>query len=189
MMRATRYVLAGALALAVTAGVGALSRVPYRAEASSDPLVRLSWRARGIRVEECRRVPPEELEKLPVHMRRAEDCVGRILPYRLAVTIDGEPAVDEIVEASGARADRPLFVFREITVSPGRHTLDVTFRVEGEAPSDSLVQDATPRFLELSATVDLEADQVALVTYDAERRELVLRGYGVERRALGSGAH
>lgn len=188
MTGAARYVLGGVFAVAVTAGVGALSQVPYRAEASRDPLVRLTWRARGIRVEDCLQVPPEELEKLPVHMRRAEECVGRILPYRLTVTIDGGRAVDETVEAGGARADRPLFVFREISVSPGRHALDVTFRVEGEVPSDAVVQDATPRFLELDATVDLEADRVVLVTYDAEHRELVLRGYGADRRAAGSGA-
>lgn len=173
----------GLFGVAGVAGVLALLRLgsftPYTAERDVGAIVRFAWRARGERVRDCRRRTPEELGKLPPHMRQEEVCEGRVLPYRLAVEVDGAAAVDQLVHGAGAREDRPLYVFRELVVTPGGHRIAVTFTREGSAPADSTGALATPARLSLDTTVTLGSRQVVLVTYDEEREQLVVRGGSV----------
>jgi hypothetical protein len=169
------------LAVGVTLALGWLSQVPYDAASDVESMVRLAWRTRGTRVEECRRLTDAELERLPIHMRQEQVCEGRILPYRLVVALDGQTVVDEEVYPSGARADRPLYVYREFPLRPGRHDLDIAFTrapiAEDTARGREGERDATaPERLTLRQQVMLEADQIVLVTYDAEERRLVLKG-------------
>lgn len=164
------------VAVGATIGLGQLSRIPYTADPADHAVIRLAWRARGYRVEECRRLTAEELADIPAHMRREEVCEGRILPYRLRVWLDGEPRVDALVRAAGARQDRPLYVYQELPASPGGHHLLVEFtREEGPDAVPREDERATPARLELEATVTLQSKEVALVTYDEERRGLELR--------------
>lgn len=174
-------------ALLATLGIGALSQLPYDAEAGDHAVVRLAWRVRGIRVEDCRALSPEQIERLPSHMRITETCEGRTLPYRLRLLLDERPVVDQLIHASGARGDRPLYVYHEEQVSPGLRSIRVGFQLQSDAGDadnaalDSIAREhGTPKVLELAAEVSLEAGEVALVTYDAEVRRLVLRGYGLQ---------
>jgi hypothetical protein len=153
-------------------------------------VIRLAWRARGERVRRCRTLTPDELAKLPAHMRQEEVCERAVLPYRLRVTVDGASAIDELVHAGGAREDRPLFVFRELSLAPGAHHITVAFErasgrdgeVEGEAeddrvqrrePRESPVRE-TPHHLALDETVTLAPRAILLVTYDDEGQRLRL---------------
>jgi len=177
-----RRALAVAVAVAALFGLGALSRAPYTADRAEHAVLRLTWRARSERVEECRRLTPEELERLPVHMRQEERCEGRVLSYRLRVSLDGVRAVDELVHAAGARHDRPLYVFRDLTLEPGSHALVVTFVREGEIPAGARThteeeqeEPPTPPRLMLDTAVTLAARRVLLVTYDEEDRRLVVQ--------------
>ena len=167
--------IGGALAVGATVALGWLSQVPYAAEAANDALVRLAWRARGERVQECRRLTPEELARLPVHMRREEECEGRILPYRLLVTLDGIPVITDTVRGAGARQDRPLYVFRELPLGSGRHRLSVTFTREGAERGEAAAA-ATPARLVLDTMLVASPRQIILVTYDEENRRLEITG-------------
>lgn len=169
------------------AGVLALLRmasfVPYTAERDVGAIVRLAWRARGERVQDCRRRTPEELAKLPAHMRQEEVCEGRILPYRLVVEMDGVATVNQLIHGAGAREDRPLYVFQDLVVSPGTHRVGVTFTREGAPPADSTTAAGalrTPARLTLDTLLTLGSRRVVLVTYDEEREQLVVRD-GSER--------
>jgi hypothetical protein len=157
------------IACAALGAVGAGTRVPYAPSAGDDAVLRLSWRLRGVRVEECRRLTPAELERQPVHMRREEVCEGRIEPYRLTVDIDGRRVEDVLVAASGARADRPLYVYREFRLQPGAHTVAVRFAVESGSDDDERVA------LTWYDRAELRTGRVLLVTYDADARALVAR--------------
>ncbi len=171
-----RRVGAWGLAVAVTLGIAALSRVPYSAASTEAALIRLSWRARGERVEECRRLSEEERRGLPPHMRQTEVCEGRIAPYRLTLQLDGQVILDDTVRGSGARHDRPLYVYREVRVAPGTHRLDLAFQRLGDAPAEPSQAGTVPPRMELTATVKLAAGEIVLVTYDAEAERLRLRG-------------
>lgn len=187
-MRGSRaWLSGGALALGATLALGWLSQVPYGTAQDAEAVVRLAWRTRGTRVEVCRRLSAAELERLPVHMRQEEVCEGRTLPYRLVVVVDGRTVVDQEVRASGARGDRPLYVYHELSMRPGSHDIGVRF-TRDTIPADTASEEererlgerespAPPR-LELAQRVTLGPGQVALVTYDAEQRRFIVKGYG-----------
>jgi len=174
VIRRTQVVLAVVVALGVTALLGALSRVPYQADRSTNATLRLAWRTRGVRVEECRQVSAEELEKLPPHMRRSEICEGRLLPYQLRVLVDGDTLFDQEIRPAGAREDRPLFVFEDFPLEPGTHSVTVSFErdsLDDEHEGDAIV----PERLTLERDIDFVARRIELVTYDSDRKALVLR--------------
>jgi len=176
-----RRLLAGALVVAAAVGLAALAGVPYAAEPAPRAVLRLAWRARGERVQRCRRLSAEELADLPVHMRppNEEVCERGIAPYHLRVSLDDSLVVDEIVRAGGAESDRPLFVFHELAVPPGAHHLSIVFARaedrddENEGDSNEELRE-TPRRLTLEETVTVAPRAIILVTYDDERRQLHL---------------
>lgn len=119
-----------ALALAVVAGA---SRWPWKAAPDDVALIRLDWRARGERVEECRPPTEEEMAGRPSHMQPREICEGKVSPYALRVLIDGEVAVDDTIQGAGAHEDRPLYVARDLAVRPGSHDVRIDFeKIETE---------------------------------------------------------
>jgi len=188
--RVIRFALAAAVVVGTGAALAALSSAPYTAEPTDRAIVRLAWRARGERVRECHRRSAEELARLPQHMRQEEVCERRILPYRLQVDLDGARVVDELVRAGGAREDRPLFVFHDLSVMPGTHHLQITFAREGTAEEEQEEEgevDATeagrraretPERLGLDTPVVFVPRQIVLVTYDDEGRRLLLASSG-----------
>lgn len=178
MTRSVRIGLGTGLAVAAALSMGALTRFAYNAEPGDEAELRLTWRARAAPVEECRRLTEAEQAALPVHMRRETVCEGRVSSYRLDVAVGGERRHGSIVKGSGARGDRPLYVFDAIRLEPGGHDVHVVFErvgagdAEGQDDARSI---GVPDRLELRARVALAAGDVAMVTYDATARRLVLR--------------
>ena len=127
MSGAVRLVIAAVAGAALAAGSAAISRVPVHGTADRGARLRLSWTARGERIERCRRLTDQELANVPVHMRQQEICDGAAAPYRLLVGLDGVAAATDTVIGAGARHDRPLSVYREIVVEPGPRRVTVRF--------------------------------------------------------------
>ena len=171
-----KVVLGVLVAIVGMAALAVLAGVPYAAERPEGALIRLAWRARGERVQRCRRLSADELAKLPVHMRQEEVCERGMLPYQLRVAVDGRPVVDKEVRAGGAQADRPLFVFEELPVVPGLHRVTITFEREpiASAANDRDERGGTPARLALDDTITLAPRAIVLVTYDDEQRHLRL---------------
>ncbi|MBI4501736.1 MAG: hypothetical protein HY700_11305 [Gemmatimonadetes bacterium] len=191
MTRSVRVVGGGMLALCGLVALGWLSRLPYTTQRDSGALVRLAWRTRGERVRECRHRTPEELAKLPPHMREDDVCEGRVLPYRLVVKLDDTLEADAMVRASGAREDRPIYVYHEFPLAPGTHRVSIDFERQG-APGEveneeraehereetgraERARRAEPGRLQLDTTLVLSDREIALVTYNADERRLVIR--------------
>ena len=113
-------------------------------------LLRLAWRTIGARVKVCRDYTPEELQRVPAHMRAKQVCAQSLLPYRVRAAVDGAPVLDQLIEPAGVRGDRPLFVQRELTLAPGTHRIAVHFDPEpAQGIEDAALRDATR-----SATAD-----------------------------------
>lgn len=171
-----RVALATAVAVVLTLGISAGSRVPVTFSSADDALLRLSWRMRGITAQACRTLPQEELERLPVHMRNPEACIGVIASYTLDVSVDGRVLAADTVRPPGARGDRPLNVLREYPLAPGDHQVSVRFRAllpaGVEAPPEGIIEVAWEGSLRLGGR------GVALVTLDEAGRMLVVRGGG-----------
>jgi hypothetical protein len=122
-----RRALGLVLAVGFACGVAWLSSAPTTYATAEDATLRLSWRAPGVRLEECRRRTAEELEALAPHMRTPEVCSGRFADYSLHVDLDGASAIRDTVRPGGARGDRPLYVYRDLAVRPGPHAVEVQF--------------------------------------------------------------
>ncbi len=192
-------------ALLVTAGIAWASavRIP---SSQAVAVLRLAWTARPERIEDCRPQTDEELAKLPAHMRQSVVCEGTTATYRLEVRRDGTVITDQIVRGGGLRHDRPLYVFRDISLPPGDAAIVVRFvrvdsaggRASSGTPSALRSDDgrhsnamdddrrrregeervrrreeAIPAALSLERRFHFVAREAILVTYDAERRELV----------------
>lgn len=160
------------LAVALTAGVAWLSRAPTEFGSGANAVIRLSWRVAGVPVEACRTRTEEELAALPVHMRSPRECSRALAPFALDVALDGRAVVRDTVFPKGARADRPVYVYRDLPVSPGRAALSVQFEAvlgHGVQPGDS-----TATRYAWDGELDLDAGDVALLTASGPGR-LTLR--------------
>lgn len=165
--------LAGAfVALGLTAATAFLSRVPVSFAGADAGVLRLSWRNDAVSVESCRAPTEEELARLPVHMRAPTVCSGAVVPYALRVALDGRGVLEDTIRASGARGDRPLYVFREVGLAPGVHELDVRYRPA--LPADQAPPEGA-LFLDWSGTVDVDAGRILLVTLNERGEALEVR--------------
>jgi hypothetical protein len=170
LRQGARLLLGAGAAVAITVALGFLSRVPVSGVHETQAALRFSWRLRAEEAGECQRASAEELADLPVHMRNPDACVGPVPAHRLLVQVDGEERFNLMIEASGARHDRPLFVLRELRLAPGRHEVRVSF-----APDDGGEADGRDgRGLFLDTAVDIGPGDVRLVTRDEDTGELVI---------------
>ena len=190
MTRLPLRLLAAALPAAGIAGLLWLSHRPVAVHAADEALLRMAWSARPERIETCREVSAGELERLPRHMRQRVVCEGTTAAYRLRVARNGETVHEQIVRGGGLRQDRRLYVFVEIPLPAGHTDVDVTFERTVEAgaevpppqgaalpggPETAARSDHVPARLEFRRILQLAPREVALVTYDAGARALVLR--------------
>ena len=172
MRQTNRFVLGAAVAAAITVALGFLSRAPVSGAHEGSATLRFSWRLRAEEAGECQRASAEELADLPVHMRNPNACVGSVPAHRLLVRVDGEERFDLMIEASGARHDRPLFVFRELLLEPGRHDVRVSFAPDGGGSEGDTGE--AGRGLFLDTPVDIGPGDVRLVTRHEDTGALVI---------------
>ena len=173
------------LILGLMAGVVWGSNAAMATHRAPDARLRLAWSARPERIEKCRQQSEEELERLPAHMRQAVACEGTTAEYRLQLRIEGALVSDRVVHGGGLRRDRRLYVFDEAVVPAGEVTIDVRFdrldvsepaagERDGERHERTPVQrEEVPAHLALTRRVRLSSREVILVTYDADRHELM----------------
>lgn len=137
-----RRAAAALLALALTAAIVALSRAPFKATRDDLALLRVSWSGRPERIERCRELSDEELEKVPTHMRQRLECEGRSARYGVRVLSDRAVLSTDTVSGGGLRGDRSIHMLREYPVTPGPHTFAVEVVRTDSAVSEKAEEDA-----------------------------------------------
>jgi len=194
-------VIGAALAVAAAAAVVWASTAPMAVNGSGGAVLRLAWGARPERIETCRELSAEALSNIPRHMRQERICEGVTAEYRLVVTdANGRALVDRVIRAGGLRQDRRLYVFEELPVPAGPAAFDVRFEriTQAAGAEDDRTDDgddhaydegephgedrdrrvAVPTSMTLAVRATVRPREVILVTYDAQRRELAVRGPG-----------
>jgi hypothetical protein len=178
-----------------------LSAIPISYHRGNDARLRLSWSARPERIEVCRELSREELEKREEHMRERVECDGHFATYELHVTIDGRDVAESVVRGGGFRHDRSMYVLREVDLPSGQRHVHVSFTrmekvardtgtlatgtsdasgVEIPASRDERertersrrARAAVPSELVLDTTITVKAGQVVVITFDHVRRTL-----------------
>ncbi|MFN2317066.1 MAG: hypothetical protein ABR551_01045 [Gemmatimonadales bacterium] len=168
------------LGAAMVAGLVAASHAPWRAHPEPDGVLRLNLSARPERIERCRTLSEAELASRPAHMRQPVICDGEAAGYRLVVSQNGEPVLNEALSGGGARRDRPIHLLREFPIPVGTVQLSITLdRIDAadsvavDTAAATRIAEALPRALRLDTTVTVASHRVVMVTYDPRQRRLL----------------
>jgi len=91
----------------------------------AEPALVISFNHPGERGEHCRDRSPEELAKLPVHMRQVRICERGRASVRLRVTVDGVPRLEKTFEPGGLSGDGNSVAMETIPLSVGQRRVQV----------------------------------------------------------------
>ncbi len=158
---------------AVSWGLGAFAAYPWAASEPGMATIRVAFKhvAAFERAGPVR--SPEEIEKLPRHMRptspeRAQ--TGRRVDTVLRVELDGRALLERRYSPGGLRRDGPTFAYEELAVRPGRHLLRVTLADEAAARAGA----PPPRRWQLEEELAIAGGQALLVEF-SEDTGLIIR--------------
>jgi len=181
------------------------SAMPVAYHTAETARLRLSWSARPERIEVCRQLSDSEQAEREEHMRQRVECEGNFATYALTVEIDGRAIGKAVLQGAGLRHDRPLYLLRDFPVPAGEHRVRVrvvrreTTDNDAAAFAPAIVSEADtgiyagraqreatergrraraaiPANLVLDTSFAFAPRQVALVTFNTERRMLQLHG-------------
>ena len=167
MTRPLRIVGQFALVAGLFAAVAALSDWPlYRATPAGSAVVVLTFVHGADRRAQCRRLTPEEIAKLPLNMRRVEDCPRRRQPVYVELDVDGRNLYRASLPPTGIAGDGPSRVYRRFVLPAGAHDIAARMRdtPRGEGFDHSRAE-----------SVRLAADQMFVVDFRSESGEFVFR--------------
>jgi hypothetical protein len=108
---------------------------PFKHLEDDQAMITLAISHAGQRREECRKISPEEMAKLPPNMRIQMDCPRERSPITVDLTLDGKSVISNSVEPPGLYKDQGIDIFQSIKVPAGKHLLSIrmndSIRVEG----------------------------------------------------------
>jgi hypothetical protein len=161
--------LAGQLAVIVAlfAGVATLADWPiYRQTPRDTGIVVLTFVHGADRRAQCRRRTPEELAKLPLNMRKVEECPRGRQPVYVELDVDGRSLFRADLPPAGIAGDGPSRVYQRFVLPAGPH--DIAVRMRDTQRTDGFDHARAER-------VDLAADQMLVVDFRAESGAFVFR--------------
>ena len=109
--------------------VGALASWPrYHQVPQGAAQIKLAFNHSGKRIEDCRRVPTDELAKLPSNQRRVRNCSRERLPVFIQLAIDGKPIYEAVLKPSGLSGDGQARAYEKFIVPFGKHVIEARLR-------------------------------------------------------------
>jgi hypothetical protein len=152
---------------ALFAIVAAFSDWPvYRQIPRGSAIVMLSFVHSADRKAECRRLTPEEIQKLPPNMRRVEVCPRGRRPIYVELDLGGRTVLRANLPPTGIAGDGPSKVYKRFVVPAGNY--DVAVRMRDTPRTDGFDH-------ERRGTVTLAADQMFVVDFRSESGEFIFR--------------
>ena len=145
----------------VAAGVGYFASRPTLDYFPHDKAqIKLSFAHGANRVQECRKLTPEEIAKLPPRERRPHTCGRERLPIRVQLLLDDVPIYDEVLQPTGLSRDGPARVYRKFEVPPGRHEIIARLRDSGRDDGFDYERRVSLELVPLqSLAIDFRSDQ------------------------------
>jgi ferredoxin/coenzyme F420-reducing hydrogenase delta subunit len=119
------YISKQSVAYAAFAGIiGVFSVWPsFRLIAEDEAIVSLTFSHAGQRVQECRKLSQEELQKLSPNMRKPMDCPRERHAIEMSFKIDGVVKYQQSIAPSGIWNDGESTVYQRLIVQSGEHDL------------------------------------------------------------------
>jgi len=126
MTRGVARVLAYGLFIAV---IGCFSRYPrYVYVDPGMAVIKMAFSHAGQRKEKCRRLSPEEIQKLAPNMRRSTQCTRERLPITVELYLDQDLLYEGTLAPAGLWKDGQSTVYERFVVNPGLHRLTARLR-------------------------------------------------------------
>lgn len=155
----------GLVTLALVVGVAWLSANPaWQSLPEDSAVLRVSFAYSGER--NCRDRTEEELAALPRNMRQAQLCERRRNPVGVAITIDGDPILDETAEPSGLAGSGPSRIYERFVLPAGEYEVSVSLRANANEPEVTY---------EAGFNLVLAPGASAAIDFDATAGKFVLR--------------
>jgi coenzyme F420-reducing hydrogenase delta subunit len=124
---------------------------------ADEAMISLTFARAGQRLQECRTLTQDELDKLPPNMRNPQDCPRERHVVEVEFRSDGEILYEATLPPSGIWNDGESTIYKRIIVTAGVHTLFVGMRDSGRREGFDI---------EHEATVMLDPSQHWLVEFD-----------------------
>ena len=146
---------------AIAAAVGYVSAFPvYHQVPPGLAQVKLALQHGGNRVEDCHKLTPEELAKLPSTERRPIVCSRERLPVLVQISIDGQSLYEQVLEPTGLSRDGVSRAYEKFLVPAGKHVIEAKLRdskrTEGFDFDQKLATDLKPW---QNLAIDFNAEQ------------------------------
>ena len=152
---------------ALFAVVAAFSDWPaYRQFPRGSAIVMLTFVHGADRKAECRRLTPEEIQKLPPNMRRVQECPRGRRPIYVELDLGGRTVFQASLPPTGIAGDGPSKVYERFVVPAGNY--DVAVRMRDTSRTNGFDH-------ERRAAVTLVTDQMFVVDFRTESGEFVFR--------------
>jgi hypothetical protein len=124
-----RYLGQAIVLAAVMALIGTFAASPaYQYFPEDRAQIKLSFRHGGARLENCRKLTPEEIARLPANKKRQEACSRERLPVTVLLLLDGQPIYEAILKPTGLAGGGASEVYEKFAVSPGPHVIEAKLR-------------------------------------------------------------
>jgi hypothetical protein len=167
MSRVLRLAGQFAVIAALFAGVAWLSDRPtYRQIPQGSAVLMLTFVHSADRRDECRRLSPEEIARLPPNMRRLQDCPRLRRPIYVELDVDSRNIYSASLPPTGIAGDGPSRVYRRFLLPAG--TYDVAARMRDTARSGGFDH-------ERRGSVELSPNQIFVIDYRPEGGGFVFR--------------
>ncbi len=167
MSQALRICVQFAVIVALFAGVAAFADWPvYRQTPPGSAVVVLTFVHGADRRAECRRLTPEEIAKLPLNMRRVQDCPRGRRPVYVELDVGKEVAYRASLAPTGIAGDGPSRVYQRFVLPAGEY--DVAVRMRDTARSEGFDHEREEK-------VALGPDQMFVIDFRAEPAGFVFR--------------
>lgn len=129
MTRLLKFLGQGLVYAIVAAGIGYFATQPVYRQISEDRAqIKLSFVHGAARQQECRRLTPQEIAKLPASERRPNTCSRERVAVRVQLDVDDRIVLDEILHPTGLSGDGPARIYRKFTVPSGGHLITAKLR-------------------------------------------------------------
>ncbi len=120
------------------------SDFPYRTPASEAPVLVVSFKHFGEVSQVTRELSKEELEALPIHMRKKTVVSERRrADVRLRVSVDGKEIMSKAFAPGGLWGDKNATALETLELTPGEHHVDVAIGDSHDATEWSQVTEQT----------------------------------------------
>ncbi|WP_072388742.1 hypothetical protein [Hyphomicrobium sp. CS1BSMeth3] len=164
---AARYVGQAAIYGLLALAIGYFSSRPMVVYFPTDKAqIKFSFAHGAKRVEECRRLAPEEIAKLPPRERRPHTCGRERLPMRVQLLVGDVPIYDDVIQPTGLSRDGPARIYRKFSIAPGRH--EITARLRDSNRMEGFDY-------ERRVTIELKAQQNLAIDFSSDQGTFTIR--------------